>query len=182
MSHYRQRQGASMLEALIYVSLSAVLVSLTAQWFHVVFQVASRNKIRQRQHISLKQLASDLRTDVTSATGLSLTSPKQISLVTTGEEKIVYRVGNGEVDRVVGGFDEPTRQDVYRDLDDLRLEFVGDDSTDAAKFISLNVYRPVKQKKLKGTPQQSVSEGNVTERHLLQVRCCPIPAVQEAAE
>ena len=171
-----------MLEALIYVSLSAVLVSLTAQWFHVVFQVASQNKIRQRQHVSLKQLAFDLRNDVTLATGLSLTLPKQVALVTTGKEEIVYRIGNGQVDRVVGSFEEPIRQNVYRDFDDLRLEFVGEDSTDAAKFVFLNVYRPVKQKKLKDAPLQSVRERNVTERRLLQVRCCPLSAVQEAVE
>ncbi len=171
-----------MLEALIYVSLSAVLVSLTAQWFHVVFQVASRNKICQRQHVALKRLSSDLRNDVISAEDVSLTPPKQLSLVADGKEKIIYRISRGQVDRIVGDVKQPARQDVYRDLDDLRLEFVDGDSEDRSSFVFLNVYRPVEQKKLKDAAPQSAAEKNVTERPLLQVRCRPVPVTQETVE
>lgn len=157
----------------MYVSLSAVLVSLTAQWFHVVFQVASRNKIRQRQHVSLKRLSSDLRTDLISASDFSLTPPQQLSLNVEGKEEIIYRISQGQVDRIVGDAQKPARQDVYRDLDDLRLEFVDGNLTDTSKIAFLNVYRPAKRKKLDGAAPQSVAEKSLMERPLLQVRCRP---------
>ena len=182
--HCQRRTGASMLEALIYVSLSAVLVSLTAQWFHVVFQVASHNKLRQRQHVSLKRLSSDLRTDAISASSLSLKSPKQLSLITTARENVIYRISPGQVDRIVGDSGNPARQNSYRDLDDLRLEFVDDDGDSAGVFknVLLNVYRPVRQKKPKAAALRPVAVENGTETRLVQVRCCPILVVQKVAE
>lgn len=180
--HRRRRQGISMLETVIYVSLSAVLISVTAQWFHVVFQVASQNKTRQQQHASLKRLSSDFRTDVTSATSVSIISPQQIALVGVTEEETVYRISGGQVDRIVGDVKQPSRQEVYRDLEDLRLEFVKDDSKSVADFVSLNVYRPAKQMKLEKSNQQPSADRSLFEKRLLQVRCGPRLSTREVVQ
>lgn len=183
MKFYRhRRQGFSMLEAIVYVSLSAVLVSLTAQWFHVVFQVASSNNIRQRQHASLKRLASDFRTDVISATSVSLSSSQQLALVGVADEEVVYRISGGQVDRIVGDAKQPTRQEVYRDLEDLRIEFVEDDSVSSSRYVSLNVFRPAKQKKLEQSGQQRPAEKSEIEKRLLQIRCGPRPSGLEVVQ
>jgi len=182
MKLHRRRQGISMLETVIYVSLSAVLISVTAQWFHVVFQVASRNKNRQQQHASLKRLSSDFRADVISATGVSIISPQQITLVGVAKDETVYQISGGQVDRIVGDAKQPSRQEVYRDLEDLRLEFVDDASKSAAEFVSLNVYRPVKQKKLEKSNQQLSVDKSLFEKRLLQIRCGPRPPVGEAVQ
>lgn len=180
--HRCRRQGISMLETVIYVSLSAVLISVTAQWFHVVFQVASGNKIRQQQHASLKRLSSDFRADVISATGVSVVSPQQINLIGVAEEETVYRISGGQVDRIVGDAKQPLRQEVYRDLEDLRLEFVNDDSTSGAEFVALNVYRPVKQMELEKSNQQPPANRSVFVKRLLQVRCGPRSPTREAVQ
>lgn len=180
-----RRQGFSMLEAIIYLSLSAVLVSLTAQWFHVVFQVASENKVRQQQHASLKRLASDFRADVVSAADVSFRSSQQLSLGGVADEEVVYRISAGRVDRIVGDAKQPTRQEAYRDLEDLRLEFVNDDSASSPKYVSLNVFRRIKQKKLEQKKleqdgQQQPAEKSGLEKRLLQIRCGPRPSELEA--
>jgi len=182
MKFHRRRQGISMLETVIYVSLSAALISVTAQWFHVVFQVASQNKNRQQQHASLKRLSADFRADVNSSTGVSIISPQQIALVGVSEEETVYRISGGQVDRIVGDAKQPSRQEVYRDLEDLRLEFVDDASKSAAEFVSLNVYRPVKQKKLEKSNQQLSVDKSLFEKRLLQIRCGPRPPAQEVVQ
>ena len=176
--YQRRRAGTAMLETIVYVSLSGVLIVLTAQWFHVIFQVASQNKLRQRQHISLKRLVSDFRADVVSATELSVESPRQLSLVNTAGEEIVYRISKERVDRTVGDSRQPTRQEAYRDLDRLKIEWINEESGALPGWVAMNVYRTEQQKK----PQLSAEKQNLQtpsakptgfKKPILQVRCGP---------
>jgi len=177
-----RRRGVSMLESLIYLSLSVVLITLTAQWFHVVFQVASRNNVRQRQHISLKRLASDFRHDIISATDVALTSPEILTLVNAAGEEVVYEISDKKVGKLVGDVNQPTRQEAYPDLEDLRLEFVSGESASSKKWFALNVFRPVRQKRLEKTDLQPRAEESGFEKRLLQVRCGPYPFALEAVQ
>ena len=176
-----RRQGTSMLEAMVYVSLSAVLATLTAQWFHVVFQVASKNKLLQRQHCSLKRLAEDLRTDVVAATDVNLTGKRAALTCGAGEEivyEIIYEIQGGNVKKIVGDPKQPSRQEIYLDLDDLRIEFVKGASPSS---VVMNVFRPAPALGREDS-QSKPQSGSVQERALLQVKCRPIVAPLEMIE
>ena len=177
---HNRRQGVSMLETVIYVSLSAVLVTLTAQWFHVVFQVASKNKLGQRQHASLKRLAEDFRTDVVSAAEVDLKGEqRQVTLTSALRGKIVYRIEDGWVKKFVGDPKKPAQQETYPDLDDLRIEFSQDEGGELGA-VTMNIFRPSNQFKLekKSNAQKEIAPKE-KETALLQVRCAPIPSSLE---
>ena len=179
---HNRRQGISMLETVIYVSLSAVLITLTAQWFHVVFKVASKNKLRQRQHASLKRLADDFRADVVSATGVKVEAQqRQATLTSANGEEIVYEVKGASVKKCVGDPKKPTRREVYPNLGDLKIEFVQDAAIERGKLprsISMNVFRIPKQLTLeKAKAQKQTVIGR--EKALLQVRCAPVASPWE---
>lgn len=136
-----RRRGFSLLETMVYVSLSAVLVTLTAQWFHVLLQSAAKNRQRQHQHVSLKQLAWDFRDDVYRSTNLQLNDDgTRLTLTDIGGETIHYRISDRHVRRWVGLEQTPSRQQVYRNLRDLRIEF---ESIGLPDGVTINVFRPV---------------------------------------
>lgn len=157
-----------MLETMVYISLSAVLITLTAQWFHVVLQSASKQKQRQRQHVSLKQLAWDFRDDVYESADIALeNNGTQISLTSTGGEKTFYLVSDRLVRRWVGQQASPSRQQVYRNLGDLRIEFEPDGLPDR---IAMNIYRPVMTPSLKPSPEPQ-SGFTFKEMPVLRISC-----------
>lgn len=179
MKLYRsRRQGLSMLETVVYVSLSAVLISLTAQWFHVVFKIASKNKLRQRQHAALKRLAEDFRIDVVAATDVEL-QDQQAVLTEADGEQTVYLIESGQVKKMVGDPKKPSRQEVYPDLDDLRIEFVQET---VPRSVSMNVFRRADQRKLEIAESQKPSDSQPDakqDKALLQIRCAPIASAME---
>jgi len=168
----RRRQGTSLLEILVYISLTAVLVAMTAQWFHAVFQVASRSKIQQRQHAALKRLVSDFRRDVVSSTDVLVESPQLLVLTNVSNQQIVYRIDEGRVASVVGDSKQPTRQEVYPDLGNLRLEFVAAQSDVLPQWVSLNVFRSSHRMKFEQS-KRPPAKFSAFEKRLLQVRCGP---------
>lgn len=153
-----------MLEMVVYVSLSGFVIALTAQWFHAVFQVASKNKALVRQHSSLKRLASDFRTDVVKGTNVVIQSSRQVTVLDSSGETIVYHIGEGKIDRTVKQANLRLRSESYRDLSGLRLAFAEEipivgDGAESGDGVTLTVLQPAGK------------ESVAVEKKIMQVRC-----------
>ena len=178
-----RRRGITLVEAIVYISLSSVLITLTGQWFHVLLRTASKNKQRQRQHITLKQLAWEFRNDVWAAKEFSLNdSETALSLTDAAGKKIAYRIGDGQIQKTVGDEKSPTQQETWRDLEDLKIEF---EITDETKQVSLNLYRENRLPSSQSPASKTATTANkddVNSKPILQIRSRPVPENVEREE
>lgn len=89
------RLGFTLIEVLVLISVSSILLTVVALWLHKLLLFSSTLMERQRDHINLNRLATELRQDVMFAKSWSFPNPKEpshLELTMVDGSKIQYQL------------------------------------------------------------------------------------------
>jgi hypothetical protein len=150
----RSRQGLSILELLLLITVSSMLMSIVGIWLHKLLLFASLQLDRQRDHMNIQRLASELRQDVQMAESWSFTQPNELELMLSDNTRIVYRLkpqpdGN-QIETIYPAAAQPAppaadtsrqampRQECYRFTSNCDLKW---DTTEFPQTLTLVIFR-----------------------------------------
>lgn len=85
MRHAVQRNGVTLVQLTIAISVSGVLLGLTAAWLHQTLHFSASVRDRQRHHLGMLQLAEHLRSD----------GQQSLSMELLNDDKLLLTNGSG---------------------------------------------------------------------------------------
>ncbi|MEM9589572.1 MAG: prepilin-type N-terminal cleavage/methylation domain-containing protein, partial [Planctomycetota bacterium] len=88
-----RRQGTTLIEMLVVMSLTATLLGLAIGWIHQSMALASSSRLRGRQERSLQRLTNQLRDDIHLATSATLEDETTLTLQLGPQISVRYIVG-----------------------------------------------------------------------------------------
>ena len=134
----KNRQGFSLLELLMVISVTGVLLAVNATWIHQSLSFSATVNQRQRQHQILMRLAGDLRDDVRLSTGMSSPDEKQLELAMPGDVLIRYVISSSAISVEKRHLDNVFFRDSYAVAAGSDVRW---DRSELPDWISLIVYR-----------------------------------------
>ncbi len=93
----KNRQGYSLFELIMVISVTGVLLVANATWIHQSLTFSTTINQRQRQHQILMRLAGELRDDVRMSIGMSSPDEKQLELKMPGDILIRYVISSSAI-------------------------------------------------------------------------------------
>ena len=151
----KNRSGYSLLELIMVISVSGVLLAVSATWMHQSLAFSATINLRQRQHQNLTRLAGDLRDDVRLSIGMSSPDEKQLELEMPGDILIRYVISPSAISVEKRHVDTVFFRDSYGVAAGSDVRW---DRSKLPDWISLIVYRKlVEADEIERQPRSTVS-------------------------
>ncbi len=136
----KNRSGYSLIELIMFISVSGVLLAVNVTWMHQSLTFSSTINQRQGQHQNLTRLAGDLRDDVRLSIGMSSPDEKQLELEMPGDILIRYVISSSAISVEKRYLDTVLFRDSYAVAAGSDIRW---DRSELPDWISLIVYRKV---------------------------------------
>lgn len=133
----RQRSGISLFELMVVISISTVLLGMTATWIHQTMKFSARIKKRQNDDHQLFQLASRFREHAYSADSAKIENAGELTL-SSGKTRWVYQIVDSQINETEYSDGDVVRRQRYELANDLTPIW---NATELPHRIGLTVYR-----------------------------------------
>ena len=107
------RQGSSIVELMVVLSVSSTLMMVSTSWIHQSLRLGSTSRIQQEHHHSLMRLARQFRDDVYLASTVALVDDKDIRVTLDDGRTVQYSIGADGILFSVSKGDDTFRQDFF---------------------------------------------------------------------
>ena len=109
-----KRQGYSLVEMLVVMTVSAALMVIAIGWIHQSLKLATLSRNRQIHHQNLLALAHQLRTDTQCSQSMVIDDDSKLVLRSADKGMLVYAIESAGVRRVHHELGESKSQEFYR--------------------------------------------------------------------
>lgn len=94
MSQIKNRRGYSLIELMVSISVTGVLLVVTAGWIHQTMKCSSRIKQRQRHHQNMTRLSGNFRDHVHECETIAMDGVDRLALTWEDGTRATYTITN----------------------------------------------------------------------------------------
>ena len=113
MKSFMHRQGVSLVELMIVMSLSSTLLFIAVGWIHQSMSLASALRSRTDHHATLLRLSRQLRDDVHHGESMSMQGDARLIIAMPDDRRVAYTITPTGISRQLTDADQVTAGEQY---------------------------------------------------------------------